>query len=138
MRRMAIRAVLGVAVLAATAAGRDAAAQGVGGGSAAPMSGPMINPYMSPYANPYLNPALTVGSTNRNDALLYLWAAQQQPGGLLAGPASAPGAGSVRGRSAAIGAGGASRYYQRNSPRAVSSAVGRFQDHGRYFGNTGR
>jgi hypothetical protein len=114
------------------------------GNTAAPM-GPLANPYMNPYVNPLLNPALTNGTTaSRNDALLYMWAAQQQPGGLL-GPSlrDARGGRSTNRaaempRSAMSPAGGASKYFQRGPSALAATRAGRSGGHQRYFGQNGR
>jgi hypothetical protein len=108
--------VLGVAVLGigSGVGSTRANAQGPRSTTAARVN-PITQPYMNPYNNPYLNPALSAGTTSRNDAMLYLWAAQQQPGGLM-GPRSTESA-SVRPaempRSAMQPGGGASRYFNR-------------------------
>lgn len=101
---------------------------------------PVLNPYMNPYANPYLNPAMTVGTVNRNDALVYMWAAQQQPGGLLGGrranakqptrPAEMPNTLSLPAR-------GASHYFGRPDP-SVPGTGGRYQRFNRYYSSNGR
>jgi len=131
------RWVLGVVVLAAVTSGDRASAQGVG----VVPSGPITNPYMSPYANPYLNPALTVGATNRNDALLYLWSAQQQPGALLGPPirqAKARPVVAEMPRSAMTPGGGASRYFQRVASPQGAAPARRYDRHDRYFNSNGR
>src|SRR5262249_20180221 len=87
MPKLLSRFLLGAAAMAfvgvAGIARAQAPAQGLGGGASGG-SNPLTNPYMNPYINPYLNPAYTGGTMTRNDALLFLWSAQQQPGGLLA------------------------------------------------------
>lgn len=142
MRRLLSPTVLGIAALAAVGAGRDAKAQGARQGLVSSTPSPITNPYLSPYANPFLNPALTLGSTNREDALLYLWAAQQQPGGLL-GPRIDPSrSGKPRAaempRSATIAGRSTARYFQRGVPGTAGGTGRRYQSYGRYFGNNGR
>ena len=136
MRTLATRMLLGVTALAAAQVGGIARAQSVRGGSAGNSPAPITSPYANPYANPYLNPALTVGTTNRNDALLYLWAAQQQPGALLGPPLPRDTARASRsveiGTSAMTPGGGASRYFQRGDPTRNAQA-GRYQRRGRFF-----
>ncbi|SIO07356.1 hypothetical protein SAMN05444166_2311 [Singulisphaera sp. GP187] len=62
----------------------QAAAAGVGGGGASPYAGMYANPYANPYTNPFLNPYMTQQPIQGN-AALYLFAAQQQTGGIGAG-----------------------------------------------------
>lgn len=156
MPRTLPRMVLGVVALAASLAARDARAQ-----AQAPGVGPapLTNPYMNPYMNPYLNPMMTTGPTSRSDSLLYLWSAQQMPGGLLGGPmpaatAKAPvaprmvvarSAGVKTGvaempKSAMQPGGGASRYFNRGTLAGPSSGTpgSQFGRHERYFSNNGR
>jgi hypothetical protein len=48
----------------------------------------MANPYANPYANPFLNPYMmggAAGTMDRNSTWMYLWAANQQAGGLGSG-----------------------------------------------------
>ena len=154
MPRTVPRMVLGVLSLVAALSGRAAQAQVPGAGST-----PMTNPYMNPYLNPYLNPAMTNVPMNRNDSLLYLYSAQQMPGGLLGGPLPAA---SVNGRavnrpvaSSSAGArsgvaemprsvmqpgGGASRYFNRGSLAgpATGTPTSKFLRHDRYFSSNGR
>lgn len=143
MRRMLSRAVFGIVVLAAVAVGRDAAAQAGRQGPVTSAPSPITNPYTSPYTNPFLNPAMTLGSVSRDDALLYLWAAQQQPGALL-GPRVDQRAGSGKSlaaempRSAMTPGGSASRYFQRGAPIAAAGTGRRYQTLGRFFGSNGR
>lgn len=138
MQRTLRRMVLGVAVIGI--GGSCAFAQGPRSTPAPAQANPLTQPYLNPYNNPYLNPALSAGTTSRNDALMYLWAAQQQPGGLMgprnsaatsARPAEMP-------RSAMQPGGGASRYFNRgpaNSPEDLGRRYGR-QD--RYYSHNGR
>ena len=136
MRSLGTTALLGVAALAAAHAGGIASAQGVRGGSAGTAPAPITSPYTNPYTNPFLNQALTVGSTNRNDALLYLWAAQQQPGALLGPPLPRDKARASRSveikTSAMTPGGGASRYFQRGDTTRNAPA-GNYQRRGRFF-----
>jgi hypothetical protein len=154
MPRTVPRMVLGVLALAATFTGRDAKAQAPGPGSM-----PLTNPYMNPYLNPYLNPAMTSQPMTRNDSLLYLWSAQQMPGGLLGGPTQA-GPGVARGSTRMIAArpngvrtgvaempksamqpgGGASRYFNgyTSAGPSIGAPASKFQRHDRYFSNNGR
>jgi hypothetical protein len=141
MRGWLSPAVLGIVAVAAGATGRDASAQGIRPRPTG-TSAPITSPYMSPAMNPFLNPALTVAPMNRNDALLYFWASQQQPGALL-GPRldrSRP----DRPRAAEIPTslmtpgGGAARYFQRGNPVAAGGTGRRYHNIGRYFGNNGR
>jgi hypothetical protein len=55
------------------------------GASTSPFTG---NPYLNPALNPYLNPAMTQQPINRNNALLYLYAAQSANGGIGSGQLS--------------------------------------------------
>ncbi len=103
----------------------------------------MLNMYgnaaYNPYLNPYLNPLVTGQGTNPNNALLYLWSAQQMPGGLMAPQATsspAPRAAEMH-RSGQGPAGGASRYFSRTTPNKDGSAH-YYQRTNRYFGNNGR
>ena len=154
MPRTVSRMVLGVVALAAALAGRGVQAQ-------SPMQGanPLTNPYTNPYLNPYLNPAMTTGTVNRNDALLYLYSAQQMPGGLLgarppAATSSAPAATrTVAARSFGVRAGvaemprsvmqpgaGAARYFNRGSVSGPATSVpeSKFMRHERHFSSNGR
>lgn len=155
MLRTIPRLVVGVLSLGAALACGEARAQAPGAGSST-----FANPYMNPYMNPYINPLATVNAGNRNDALLYLWSAQQMPGGLMGGPAPRAGAGGAPGspragspgpaagrtavaempRSAMQPGGGASRYFNKGSLAGPSSGVpgSRYQQHARYFSNNGR
>lgn len=104
----------------------------------------MTNPYTNPYLNPYLNPALSNNTVNKNDALMYLWTAQQQPGGVLAQNPSA--AATRRGqspvaqntRSSMRPGGGASRYFNPTQAAPADRLGGHFQRTNRYFGSNGR
>ncbi len=154
MPRTVTRTALGVLALAAALSGRDARAQ-------APVAGqsPLTNPYMNPYLNPYLNPSMTTGTVNRNDALLYLYSAQQMPGGLLGGrapaaTASVPAATRVvAARSAGVRTGvaemprsvmqpgaSAARYFNRGSLAGPTTGLpgAKYMRHERYFSNNGR
>ena len=154
MPRTVPRMVLGVLSLVAALAGREAQAQVPGAGST-----PMTNPYMNPYLNPYLNPAMTTAPMSRNDSLLYLYSAQQMPGGLLGGQQPAAGAngraatktvaastGGARSgaaempRSLMQPGGGASRYFNRGpvAGPAVGVPTSKFLRHDRYFSSNGR
>ena len=62
----------------------QAAPTGVGGGGSAPYAGMYANPYANPYTNPFLNPYMTQQPIQGN-AALYLFAAQQQTGGIGSG-----------------------------------------------------
>lgn len=154
MPRTVPRMVLGVLALTAAHAGREARAQSPTQGA-----NPLTNPYMNPYLNPYLNPAMTTGTVNRNDSLLYLYAAQQMPGGLLgarqpaATSASPSPPRSVASRSAGVrtsgaemprsvmqpGA-GASRYFNRGPAAGPATSLpgATFMRHDRYFSSNGR
>lgn len=144
MRRIAHRVVLGLSACGTLLAGSAANAQGPAPTANTP-AGSLANPYVNPYLNPYLNPALTTGSTSRNDAMLYLWAAQQQPGGLL-GPRPTGRTGSSSRvaempRSAMKPGGGASRFFNRGQTAAAGGADGlgnRYQRMNRYYSNNGR
>lgn len=107
----------------------------------APAPVPIPNPYTNPYTNPYLNPALTTGSMGRNDALLYLWAAQQQPGGLLAtrGQTPAASAPEVEVPGGAMRPGGNAAHYFGRSPAPARHAVdNRYNRLNRYYPKIGR
>jgi hypothetical protein len=103
----------------------------------------MMNPYMNPYVNPYLNPAMTTNATSRGDAMLYLWSAQQQPGGLLS-PRPVGSSGGTRvaemPKSAMQPGGGASRYFHRGSSSASgTSGLGKqYQRFNHYYSHNGR
>ena len=150
MPKSLIRLAFGVLVGGLLLTSRQVHAQGpMGPAGMATGSNPMLNPYTNPYANPLLNPALTIGTTNRSDALLYLWSAQQQPGGLLSASAAggrprAAASGSSRvaemPKSAMTPGGSASKYFNRGmtSVQAGSAPASRYGRHGRYFGQNGR
>jgi hypothetical protein len=79
-RRVALTLALGCGV-----APRWASAQVVGAGAgSAPYAGMYANPYANPYTNPFLNPYMTQQPIQGNMAL-YLFAAQQQNGGIGSG-----------------------------------------------------
>lgn len=148
MSRSLSRLAFGVLVGGLLLTGGQVLAQGpMGTSGTGAGANPITNPYMSPYANPYLNPALTVNSTNRNDALLYLWSAQQQPGGLLApgGPGNVR-SGSTGSRvaempkTAMVPGGGASKYFSRGTTAAQvgSAPSSRYGRQGRFFAHNGR
>ena len=153
MPRTVPRMVLGVLALAATLTGRVQAQSPTQGAN------PLTNPYMNPYMNPYLNPSMTTGTVSRNDALLYLYSAQQMPGGLLgarqpAATASTPSAPrTVAARTAGVRTGvaemprsvmqpgaGAARYFNRGpvSGPAATLPGAKFMRHERYFSSNGR
>ncbi len=153
MPRTVLRMALGVIALAAALAGRDVRAQSPTQGA-----NPLTNPYTNPYLNPYLNPAMTTGTMNRNDALLYLYSAQQTPGGLLGGrptaaTSSPPAPRTAAARSAGVRTGvaemprsvmqpgaGAARYFNRGSLSGPSTGVpgAKYMRHDRYFSSNGR
>ena len=148
MPRLLSRIMLGVLAGSLSLAGRESRAQvPVGPPATTPGNGALLNPLMNPYANPYLNPGLTMSSTSRNDALLYLYSAQQQPGGLLGGPAFPPGGSAAKKsgaaeipRSAMMPGGGASKYFNRGSltaPLAVAPGA-RYGRQNRYFSHNGK
>jgi hypothetical protein len=148
MPKLRVRIMLGVLAGGLLLAGREARAQvPVGPTAMAPGNGALLNPLMNPYANPYLNPSLTMSSTSRNDALLYLYTAQQQPGGLLGGPAFPPGGSGAKKsgaaempRSAMQPGGGASKYFNRGSLAAQSTVPSgsRYGRSNRYFSHNGK
>ena len=138
MRTMASLFLLGSALAATT--GVAAGQVGAGG-----TTNVMTNPYTNPYLNPYLNPGLSNGTVNKNDALMYLWTAQQQPGGLLAQNPAAAAARRSRGpvtESPGLATmrpgGGASRYFNPSRPAPANRFVGHYQRTNRYFGSNGR
>lgn len=143
MTRILKRVLAGLAACGGLVAAGEADAQTGRGAATAPAANGFVNPYMNPYMNPYLNPAMTVGPTNRNDAMLYLWAAQQQPGGLLGPrPAKATGATPVAEmpKSAMQPGGGASRFFNRGpTPTGGAKGLGKqYQRYNRYYSNNGR
>lgn len=77
-----------VLVLSCAAAPRlvqaQAAAPGTGTSVATPYAGMYANPYANPYTNPFLNPYMTQQPIQGN-AAVYLFAAQQQTGGIGSG-----------------------------------------------------
>lgn len=117
-----------------------------------PTGSMVVNPYANPYINPFMNPYMTGGTMDRNTTLMYLWAANQQAGGLGSGrlstsrpvpSATQPPRGS-RGRAVAempvslLRPGGAAgRYFNRGtgSNDAQRASFGR---QNRYFANNGR
>lgn len=127
---------------------RSAIAQSAGRGpeSASPGAGAGMettsgmNPYTNPAFNPYLNPWMTqVGPVGRTDALLYLLAAQQQPGGALD-----PNRGNGR-RGATVSrpnlpnpymvsGAGAANYFGRGQRPAAGRQPNRYQRYGRHYG----
>ncbi len=139
MQRTLRRMVLGVAVLGIGVGSPRANAQGPRSTPAAPAN-PIAQPYMNPYNNPYLNPALSAGTTSRNDALMYLWAAQQQPGGLM-GPRSTSAASprpAEMPRSAMQPGGGAARYFNRGPASGPDDLSRRYGRQDRYYSHNGR
>jgi hypothetical protein len=106
----------------------------------------LANPYTNPYLNPYLNPIMMSqpNSVGRNNALLYMWGAQQAPGGLLASP-PLPGSRTRAAerkpaempRSSMLPGGSATSYFQRGAVANDKSRV-YYQRKNRYFGNNGR
>jgi hypothetical protein len=136
MEWLARRILLGVTIV--ILGGGSAFAQGR---SATASKSVGYNPYQNPYANPYLNPALTVTNTTRSDALIYLWAAQQQPGGLLVprpATASAVQPAAEIPASVSQAAGGAGRYFGRGTNQSVPGTGNRYQRFNRYFFSNGR
>src|SRR5262249_45094774 len=104
----------------------------------APNPTAFANPYTSPYMNPFLNPDMMMAqpTPGRSNTLLYLWGAQQAPGGLLAPMPSARSRPAARAaempNSLMVPGGGASHYFQRG-PVTASSARPYYQRQGRYF-----
>jgi len=83
-RRIVLALALGWGV-----APQSASAQAMGPGAntplgSAPYAGMYANPYANPYTNPFLNPYMTQQPIQGN-AALYLFAAQQQTGGIGSG-----------------------------------------------------
>lgn len=149
MRRIAYRILMGLTACGAWLGAEEARAQvGQGGAGTTPPAAGLVNPYMSPYMNPYLNPSQTTNATSRSDAMIYLWMAQQQQGGLLGPRPTAASRASSTGsrvaempRSAMQPGAGASRYFSRG-PASVgrgNEGLGkRYQRLNRYYGNNGR
>ena len=137
MRRIVMRTLVCASFVGGVLASGGAMAQAPVGGSSA-VGSPITNPYLSPYGNPYLNPALTTNATSRNDALLYLWAAQQQPGGLL-GPRPAPPQRPARFAGSSMQPGGnAASYFGRGPTVPENGLNNRYNRINRYFPNNGR
>jgi hypothetical protein len=108
--------------------GSGAAAGGLGGVYANPYTNPLINPYMM-----MMQP--NVGRTN---ALLYMWGAQQGPGGLLNNPvpnsrSRATNTASRTPRQSMRPGGQASYYFSRGTVSAETSRS-YFQRYNRYYG----
>ncbi|WP_406700997.1 hypothetical protein V5E97_19615 [Singulisphaera sp. Ch08] len=76
-------AVVSILALGCSATPRLAQAQGTGAG-ASPYAAMYANPYANPYTNPFLNPYMTQQPLQGN-AAVYLFAAQQQTGGIGSG-----------------------------------------------------
>lgn len=111
------------------------------GGGTAPNVGMYANPYANPYMNPFLNPYMTQQPLQGN-AALYLFAAQQQAGGIGSGrlsgvrpdpraaKPSAPQPVADNRRATDQPGGGASQYFDRSYQPAVGA--------GRYFNRASR
>ena len=143
MRRISHRLMLGLTAWSGFFLAQEAKAQTARGATSPPPVTGIVNPYMNPYMNPYLNPAMAVGSTSRNDAMLYLWSAQQQPGALL-GPRAAKPSGSARvaemPKSAMQPGGSATKYFNRGPATAAgTNGLGKqYQRFNRYYSHNGR
>lgn len=118
-----------------------------------PTASMMANPYANPYANPFLNPYMmggAAGTMDRNSTWMYLWAANQQAGGLGSGRmnTSRPGPSQTprgsRGRPVAempvslLKPGGAAGRYFNRGTGSVDPNRASYGRQNRYFANNGR
>lgn len=143
LSRLVLGVMLGGLLSVASAANGQAPVQGVGS-MASGGANPFTNPYMNPYINPYLNPINSGGTMSRNDALLYLWSAQQQPGGVLSPGYQGRGAragvskAAEMPRSAMKPGGGAAKYFNRGTvATSAQGPVARYGRLDRYFNHNG-
>jgi hypothetical protein len=125
-----------------------ASAQFGGAGSATSGTGTplsmMANPYMNPYMNPYLNPLATQQPMTAQNAMLYMYMANQANGGLGSGRLSGTRGGAATAAKSRVAempytahpGGGAARYFN-PGPRAANGAGRYYNQSGRYFQNNG-
>ena len=120
---------------------------GIGGAGGTPYTGaPYVGSFGSVYSsaalNPYLNPLVTQQNLSNSDKVMYLMAAQQAPGGILAGRQLAPRA-PVAAKSqdhnwtAMTPGGGASKYFNRITPGETGGSKRYYQRSDRYYGRNG-
>jgi hypothetical protein len=120
------------------------AAAGAGSNPSGPAAGGLGGAYANPYTNPLLNPYMMMMQPNvgRTNALLYMWGAQQGPGGLLNNPVA-----NSRSRTASTASrtlrqsmrpGGRASYYFSRGAVSAETSRSYFQRYNRYYGSIGR